>query len=276
MIERSHLASFRNVSSIRTTLPRPWMIPMPKPARVSEIGPLKLPQQKDATPAPSAQNRRRQAMHLERVRERERARLAREIHDELGQALTALKLEIAHLAGTRNDQGEAVSAQPMLAAVDTMIHAVQRIVSDLRPRILDDFGLVAALEWQVQQFEKRTGVRCTFCCRGASEPVDVDRSTALFRIFQEILTNISRHSQATAVRATLAVGRTSARLQVRDNGIGIRVPASQDRRLGLLGMQERAASFGGQLTIVGAPKKGTRVRVRIPLRRRPRRTPTHD
>jgi signal transduction histidine kinase len=268
---RIDLRSLPDVSE-RFWMPRPrvWMNPMPKPVRAvwNDDGPQPKRQSRAASPLESVQERRRQARHLERVRELERARLAREIHDELGNALTALKLDLAHLSRSHTDPNGDVSTEPMLAAVDTMIGTVQRIVSDLRPRILDDVGLLAALEWQIHQFEKRTGVRCTFHCRGASEAVDVDRSTAVFRIFQEILTNIARHSQATAVRATLTIGRTSLRLQVRDNGVGIRVPSASDRRLGLIGMQERASAFGGDVIVMGAPKKGTRVRVRIPLRRR--------
>ncbi len=206
--------------------------------------------------------------HVERVRERERARIAREIHDELGQALTALKIDLSRLSQEQAGHESRVNVAQFPAVVDGMMSTVRRIASELRPHLLDDLGLVAALEWQAQDFVRRTGVKCRFRCRGTPDRLDENRSTALFRIFQEILTNIARHAQATQVHIALAIGERSARLEVNDNGCGIPAePMSNEMRLGLLGMQERAAACGGRVTIGGVVPSGTRVQVRIPLPR---------
>jgi signal transduction histidine kinase len=206
--------------------------------------------------------------HIERVRENERARIAREIHDELGQTLTSLKLDLVRIAQA-DGYATRDAFDQVLGTVDGMFATVRRIASDLRPRVLDDFGLVAALEWQAQDFVRRTGAACRFRCRGTPRAVDIERATAVFRITQELLTNVARHAAATRVQITLMVGRTSLRLDVVDNGCGIRqLPASDDGRLGLLGMQERAAAFGGGIVITSGPSAGTRVRVSIPLRQR--------
>ncbi len=204
--------------------------------------------------------------HIERVRESERSRIASEIHDELGQALTALKIDLARCVSP--DVREPGVETGWSTSIDEMIGTVRRISCELRPPILDDLGLQAALEWQAQELERRTGVKCRFRCTGLPCEIDAERSTALFRIFQEITTNITRHAEASRVHITLTVGRTSIRLLVRDNGRGIRlVPRPYQQRLGLLGMQERAAHFGGTVAIAGSPGKGTSVRVRIPLPR---------
>jgi signal transduction histidine kinase len=201
------------------------------------------------------------AVHRERVRECERARISREIHDELGQALTGLKLELQ----LNEHRGAAVSRP--LGMIDEMIDTVRRIASELRPRMLDDLGLLAAVEWHARQFEGRTGVKCRLRATGDFDRVDVERTTALFRIFQEVMTNIARHSGATRVLITLTAGRASVRLTVRDNGVGLRLPVSGQRRLGILGMQERAAAFGGRVTVSSTPPKGTAVHARVPVAR---------
>jgi signal transduction histidine kinase len=206
--------------------------------------------------------------HLESVRESERTRISREIHDELGQALTGLKMDLTRWS-KENGNGSAV-VDPAAAAIDDMIGTVRRISSELRPQILDDLGLLAALEWQAKDFEARTGVKCLFRRKGmvVEGQLDSERSTALFRIFQEIMTNIARHAEATRVNVSLDIGRASVGLNVRDNGLGIRPsPRSRTPRLGIVGMKERAMVFGGQVVVAGTPGQGTRVRVRIPLRR---------
>jgi signal transduction histidine kinase len=205
--------------------------------------------------------------HIEGVREGERTRIAREIHDELGQALTGLKMDLARVS--RGDGGIDAAALP--AAIDEMIGAVRRISSELRPQILDDLGLVAALEWHAQEFESRTGIMCRIRRQGTARDADVDaeRSTALFRIFQEILTNVARHAQATRVSVSLDIGTASVRMSIRDNGRGIRDASRASAPcLGILGMKERAAVFGGRVAITGHPRRGTIVRVRIPIPRR--------
>jgi PAS domain S-box-containing protein len=207
--------------------------------------------------------------HLHSVREQEQARIAREIHDELGQALTGLKFELSRLGhGARElPGGVADTLTALCGRVDETIHNVRRISSELRPAILDDLGLVAAVEWHVEEFEKRTGIRCTFKAPAQRFEVDPDRGIALFRICQETLTNAARHARATAVRVVLAKAGDHVVLEVRDNGSGIPQAALTDvKSLGLLGMRERARAFGGRVVIQGARGRGTVVRVEIPRR----------
>ena len=204
------------------------------------------------------------SLHLQQVREQERARISREIHDELGQALTALKMDL--VTHVEHDEQE-FHSEAMLRAipmVDHMIASVRRIATELRPQILDDLGLLPALEWQTQDFASRTGIKCRLRCTGAPAGLDAERSTALFRMVQETLTNIARHAQATHAQIRLLIGRTAVSLDVRDNGRGMREPQASPG-LGLLGMRERAAAFGGTVTIRSTPYTGTHVRVRIPL-----------
>jgi signal transduction histidine kinase len=208
--------------------------------------------------------------HLEGVRESERTRISREIHDELGQALTGLKMDLARWSKENGNGAAPLDPAVAAAAIDDMIGTVRRISSELRPQILDDLGLLAAVEWHAKEFEARTGVKCLFRRKGVlvEGQLDSERSTALFRIFQEITTNIARHAQATRVNVTLDIGRVSVGLTVRDNGLGIRESTrSGPPRLGIVGMKERAVVFGGHVVVAGAPGRGTTVRVRIPLRR---------
>jgi signal transduction histidine kinase len=207
--------------------------------------------------------------HLQSVREQEQARVAREIHDELGQALTGLKFELSRLAQRLRGHPGGVSDQATAlgAVVDETIHNVRRISSELRPAILDDLGLVDALEWHAEEFEKRTGIKCTVKAPRRRIEVGPDLGIALFRICQEALTNVARHARAKAVRIVLARTRGHVVLEVHDNGIGI-PPAvlTSAKSLGLLGMRERTRAFDGELVIRGAPGEGTEVRVRIPCR----------
>jgi signal transduction histidine kinase len=205
--------------------------------------------------------------HLERVREDERTRIAREIHDELGQALTGLKIDLVHQFAGGNGHGDE-DRHRLTVAIDEMIASVRRIASELRPQILDDLGLLAALQWHAQEFRKRTGIPYSFRCKGEADGIDVEQTTALFRIFQEMLTNIARHAEATRVHITLDVGQTFVCLDVRDNGKGMSgVPVDPHRpRLGLLGMRERANVLGGRVVISTVSPHGTRVRVRLPRR----------
>jgi signal transduction histidine kinase len=203
------------------------------------------------------------SLHVEGVREQERTRISREIHDELGQALTALKMDLS-AAGSRGDAAGTVRASEL---IDRMIASVRRIAADLRPQILDDLGLCAALEWQTQEFASRSGLRCRFRRSGPATDIDAQRSTALFRMFQEVLTNVARHANATHVQIRLAVGRTTVRLHVHDDGRGMQAAPAQCAGLGLLGIRERAAALGGDVSIDSGPHKGTHVRIRIPLAR---------
>ena len=203
---------------------------------------------------------------LQSIREEERARVAREIHDELGQALTAIKIDVTTLVRELADTVPAVQrGKSTLKLLDEAIHSVQRIATDLRPGILDDLGLAAAVEWSAEEFESRTGTRCRLSLPEVDIAMDPEHATALFRIFQETLTNVARHANATAVNVKLARDNGDVYLEVRDNGQGIgEEQLSARRSLGILGMRERALLLGGELIIRGAPGKGTTVRAWIP------------
>jgi PAS domain S-box-containing protein len=208
------------------------------------------------------------AARLQSVREEERTSIAREIHDELGQACTAIKMDLAligHKATKRQTRLRA-KAESAIRLVDGMIVTLRRIASDLRPRTLDDLGLTAALEWQAQEFESRTGMRCRVSL--PQEPLDLDteRSTAIFRIFQESLTNVARHANATRVQARLEKEVNQLIFEVRDNGRGFDPEEAKARKsLGLVGMQERALLLNGELKVEGVPGTGTTMTLRIPL-----------
>jgi signal transduction histidine kinase len=204
---------------------------------------------------------------LQTVREEERALLAREIHDELGQALTAIKLEAASLLRELPGDAEqqSIRAASIVRLADETIQGVRRISTELRPGILDDLGLVAAVEWAAEEFEDRTGTKCQLDVLQDDIAIDRPRATALFRILQETLTNVARHAHATHVNVRLARENGSLILDVRDNGKGIsEEERSAGRSLGILGMRERVLVLGGELAIRGAPGKGTAVTVRIP------------
>jgi PAS domain S-box-containing protein len=210
--------------------------------------------------------------HLQSIREEERRMIAREIHDELGQALTGLKMDLSALQKSLRKTGELDLGRltektfTMSQLVDSTIQTVRKIATDLRPGILDDLGLVAAIEWQAQDFQKRTGIKCSFMPGTDDLEMNADRSTALFRIFQETLTNVARHSAATEVEVTLISYDRNISLEIKDNGKGIsQAEISGRRSLGLLGMRERAQLLGGELKISGTPNEGTTVTARIPL-----------
>ncbi|MBS0170189.1 MAG: PAS domain S-box protein [Nitrospira sp.] len=205
---------------------------------------------------------------LELVREEERIRIAREIHDELGQELTGMKLELSSLSDHLHTAG-AVPRQKLHSLsmlVDAAIQSVQRIATELRPVVLDQLGLIAAIEWQTHEFQARTGIQCTLDIYLRAVALSHDGSNAMFRIFQEILTNVARHSQATAVAITLQEQAGSLVLEVRDNGRGVtESELSNPHSLGLVGMRERALLLGGETVLTGIPQGGTTVKVRIPL-----------
>lgn len=207
------------------------------------------------------------AAHLESVREEERTRIARQIHDELGQMLTGLKIDLSWIAA-KLPHNQAVVLERMQAMgqlIDATIRSVQRISTELRPGILDHLGLVAAIEWQAKEFQTRTGIQCRVSAGLAEYEPDQDISTALFRILQETLTNVIRHANATAVNISLTPDHDCLILAVVDNGRGITEQEMTGRNaIGLLGMRERALLLGGEVTISGRPKGGTAVTVTIP------------
>lgn len=208
------------------------------------------------------------AARLQLVREEERTLIARELHDELGQACTAIKMDLSSIGRKTTKKQAPLRAKIELAMqlVDQMIFTVRRIASELRPRTLDDLGLTSALQWQAQEFESRTGIRCTIALPREPLNLDSERSTAIFRIFQESLTNVARHAGATLVNARLKQQEDQLMLVVQDNGKGFDARETAGRRsLGLVGMQERALLLHGELTIEGVPGTGTTVTLRIPL-----------
>lgn len=205
------------------------------------------------------------AARLQRVREEERTKVAREIHDELGQALTAIKIDLSALC-RELPANQKQQSQSVLQQVDETIQSVRRISTELRPAILDAAGLVAAVEWAAGEFAARTGTGCQLDLPQEDIAIDHEHATALFRIFQETLTNVARHANATEVNVRLAQDDGSLTLEVRDNGKGLGAEQLSDASsLGILGMRERALLLGGELTIAGAPGEGTTVRVRIPV-----------
>jgi signal transduction histidine kinase len=207
------------------------------------------------------------AGRLQTVREEERARVAREIHDQLGQSLTGIKMDVSSLirALPADQPYQLERGEALVRLVDETIHSVRKIATDLRPGILDDLGLVAALEWAAEEFQTRTGIACHVTLPDADLPMDTERATALFRIFQETLTNITRHAAATEVSGRLADEQGILVLDVHDNGIGFDDELLARRRsLGILGMRERALLLGGTLFIRSARGRGTTVSVRIP------------
>jgi signal transduction histidine kinase len=212
---------------------------------------------------------RRLAAHLISVREEERAHIAREIHDELGQVLTGLKMEVTWLAKRLREKPLIEKTDSMCKLIDSTVQTVRKIATGLRPEMLDDMGLVAAIGWQAKDFQKRTGIRCRVKLPPETTKLDIDVSTTSFRIFQEILTNVARHARATRVDIDLNVTDDQVSLEVQDNGVGIADSDLNGRKsLGLLGMHERALLFGGEVNISGAAGHGTRVAVSIPTRNR--------
>ena len=211
---------------------------------------------------------RRLAAHLISVREEERAHIAREIHDELGQVLTGIKMEVGWLQKRLKEPQLLEKTESMSKLIDSTVQTVRKIATGLRPEMLDDMGLVAAVGWQAKEFQKRTGIRCRVKLPPETVKLDIDVSTTSFRIFQEILTNVARHARATRVDIELGGNESELSLQVVDNGVGIQEDELTGKKsLGLLGMQERALLFGGDVRISGSPGHGTRVSVNIPLRK---------
>lgn len=211
---------------------------------------------------------RRLTQHAHKVREEGRARIARELHDELGQSLTVLNMDLHWLRerlARRQDVPE-VRIAAMCALVSQTIDAVRRICTDLRPALLDDLGLVAAIAWQTREFQARTGIRCVTVLPRKGISLSRDQATATFRILQESLTNIARHARATKAHVTLRVNARGLTLQVSDNGVGLpRSQPARERSLGLMGMHERALSWHGHLDVASAPGKGTTITMNMPI-----------
>jgi PAS domain S-box-containing protein len=244
-----------------------------KPVRI--VGGISdVTEQRHAEQALESSRRQLRALtaRLQSVREKERARVSREIHDELGQVLTALKINLDWLERKLGVRDNDPSLNPLLDRVvesaeitDTAITSVQRIASALRPYSLDNLGLATALEHEAQRFQKRTSIVCQVKLPEGVLDLSPEAATTIFRIFQEALTNVARHAQATEVRAALRAEDQHVILVIEDNGRGIPPEAlAHKKSLGLLGMRERAAVLGGEVAVAPLQPKGTGVTVRLP------------
>ncbi|HSU28180.1 MAG TPA: PAS domain S-box protein [Chitinophagaceae bacterium] len=205
--------------------------------------------------------------HLQQIREQERTNIAREIHDELGQQLTVLKMDASWLTKKLSSSDESIreKLKDLMQLLDGTVRSVRRISAELRPSLLDDLGLVAAIEWHLQEFEKRSGILIQFQVEEPDMPVPDELKTGLYRIFQESLTNVARHANATEVTVILASHGGNIVLSIEDNGGGFdRLKASGKKTLGILGMEERTSMMGGNYKITSSPGKGTIVTVSVP------------
>jgi signal transduction histidine kinase len=205
---------------------------------------------------------------LESVREEERTRIAREIHDELGQSLTALKIDLSWLAKRlpRGNRELRQRADGMAHSIDATLQSMRRLATELRPSVLDELGLFDALEWQLQEFQARTDIECTHRFEVGDVALDTARSTDVFRVLQEALTNVARHAAATRIDLVVTYAEGRLVLELRDNGRGIPDPTAAGRQsIGLIGMRERVTRWGGSLDIRSGHGEGTTLRVELPV-----------
>ena len=215
----------------------------------------------------SMEELRNLTVHLQEVREAERTSIARDIHDELGQIITALRMDLVWIKNACKDQ-EALfnKSNDMLALVDSTIHSIQNIIASLRPSILDVLGIYAAIEWQAEELKKMTGISCDLMLPSEEVPISEKISTNIFRIVQELFTNITRYARATIVSLSLNRIDDTLVLNVSDNGVGIRPhDISNPTSFGIIGIRERVFSMGGDIKIAGSPGSGTSIRITIPL-----------
>ncbi len=222
----------------------------------------------------SREQARRLASHLQSISEKERLKIAREIHDELGQSLAALKMDLTLMSRELSEKKREIKLdsllteiQSMVFLVDTTIKQVRKIITELRPEILDSIGLIAALEWQSKDFQKSSGIECKFFSNVDELQMNKEYSIAIYRIFQEMLTNIIRHANATNVNVKCDKNDPGKFvLEVSDNGVGITNAKIDDlNSYGIMGMKERATILSGEVKIWGKTGSGTTVRLVIPL-----------
>jgi PAS domain S-box-containing protein len=207
--------------------------------------------------------------HLHKVREEERAHIAREIHDELGQQLTVLKMDVAWLNKKIDADDESplkIKMKELLAMLDGTVKTVRRISSELRPSLLDDMGLFAAMDWHLEDFSKRSGLKTTLIAGEEPEKLPDNIKTGLYRILQESLTNVARHANATAIIVTAKINNKILELSIEDNGSGFEISKVKSKKtLGILGMQERSSMMGGDFSVNSTPGKGTTIVVSVPI-----------
>lgn len=206
--------------------------------------------------------------HLQHMREEEKKRIAEELRDELGGLFTTMKTELSTALHDLDKRQVALSGMKdsLTKLIDRGIDTVQRISSDLRPHILDHLDLIPAIEWHMQEFQKRTRIQCKWVLCEGEIPLDKERAIAVFRIVQEALTNVARHAKASRVTVEVLRNEDSLQLKIEDNGVGFDEEKLNDpHSFGLIGIQERALYLKGQVTIKGVPQKGTTIALTIPL-----------
>lgn len=214
-------------------------------------------------------NELRQLSHkIQKIREEEKSRMSREVHDELGQSLTALKMDLFQLEKKLPEENQDwhKRTQSMMDLVDTTIKSVQRIAMELRPPILDAFGLCDAIAWQAKEYEKRFSIKFDLNCLQSHYELDEDLKTTFFRVFQESITNVVRHAEASKVNVSMDQQNDQLVMKIRDNGKGIQKDQVEgSSSLGLIGIRERVRYWNGEVFFHGAPEKGTTVEIRIPV-----------
>lgn len=203
---------------------------------------------------------------LQQAREEERSHIARELHDELGQMLSGLRMDVEWLQRQLSGADGRIAAKiaAMTSLIDNTLHTVRRMSADLRPAVLDDLGLEAAIDWLVESFRSRTGIACKLRLELGDVPLEEPLATAVFRLVQESLTNVARHAQAGRVEIALSADQQVLKVMVRDNGIGFDTDSRRPRSFGLLGMRERVLALNGYFGINSRPGIGTTVSAVIP------------
>jgi len=217
----------------------------------------------------SREQLRRLASHLQIAQEKERARISREIHDELGQELTGIKMDISWLSNSLKNPEDKIKDRidSLNKLIDRTIQSVRRISAELRPGVLDDLGLISALEWYVDEYQQRTKIECELMLGEISNNIGNDVSIAIYRIIQESLTNVVRHAKASKIILSLKSDEFNIYLKIQDNGVGYNNDSSKsEKSIGILGMEERVHILGGTFSIQGAKREGAIVKVEIPIK----------
>jgi signal transduction histidine kinase len=220
----------------------------------------------------SREQLQRYAHHLQTIREEERSRISRELHDHLGQYLSAIKIDTSGIINKLNRATDKAQSDPILIpakelmeVIEEIIPAVRKIASDLHPRVLDELGLIPGIEWLVEEFIKRSGIQCKLVSSVEQINIGPAHAIAVFRIVQEALTNIMRHSKATKSVVRITDGKKIIMVSIEDNGTGIRTTVlSSMKSLGLIGMHERAILLGGKLSFGRNRNGGTKVVLKVP------------
>jgi|WetSurMetagenome_2_1015567.scaffolds.fasta_scaffold32923_4 signal transduction histidine kinase len=213
------------------------------------------------------------AAHLQTIREEERTYISRELHDNLGQSLTAMRIDLHNIITDLSEKNESnvleniiKQSHNLISIIDSTIQTVRNIARELRPSILDNLGLLAAIEWQIREFSKRSGMKCRLVTSLNKIDIETKHSIGVFRIVQESLTNVLRHSKATEVTIKIFEKEANTVIEIKDNGCGINESEiNSTKSLGLLGMRERALIFGGELLVKGEKAVGTKIFLKIPI-----------